>query len=130
MNRVVYIFGESVQQAVEDITPTHLTPDVIKQLQDADDIVNELLLKHELTKVLSQVPVVLFPVNFGIPGNRSIALRPFITNDFMTGYPAIPGKDLPEDVLEEMVTRISKLPGISRVVYDLTTKPPGTIEWE
>lgn len=126
----MYIFGEAIRDSVEDITVTHLTPDVIRQLQEADDIVNELLLQHDLTKTLSQVPVVLFPVHFGEHGHRSIALRPFITNDFMTGTPAIPGREIDELLLEEMVSRILKVEGISRVVYDLTTKPPGTIEWE
>ena len=66
----------------------------------------------------------------GIHGNRSIAIRPFITADFMTGIAAEPGKDFPEHVLLTAVERIQKLKGISRVVYDLTSKPPGTTEWE
>lgn len=77
-----------------------------------------------------QVPVVLFPAAFGIAGNHSIALRPFITRDFMTGTPAVPGKDVPFAALREWVDGVSKCPGISKVVYDLTAKPPGTTEWE
>jgi len=62
---------------------------------------------------------------------RSIAIRTFITNDFMTVVPAEPGTEyMPLAVLEEMVKGIEKVPGISRVVYDLTSKPPGTTEWE
>jgi GMP synthase (glutamine-hydrolysing) len=76
------------------------------------------------------VPVVLFPASFGTKGNRSIALRPFITRDFMTGKPAVPGEDIPLKVLFDTVAKIEKVPGISRVVYDLTSKPPGTTEWE
>mmetsp|Transcript_32982 Transcript_32982/g.29862 ORF Transcript_32982/g.29862 Transcript_32982/m.29862 type:complete len:85 (-) Transcript_32982:84-338(-) len=83
-------------------------------------------------KSLSQVPVILAPVSFDEDSSkRSIAIRTFITNDFMTGVPAIPGKDIPEEVLTEMVERILKeVKGISRVMFDLTPKPPGTTEWE
>ena len=62
---------------------------------------------------------------------RSICLRPFITNDFMTGRAAIPGKDLPVHLVEHLAERICKeVVGVSNVVYDLTAKPPGTTEWE
>eukprot|EP00750_Incisomonas_marina_P002331 INCI12220.1.p1 GENE.INCI12220.1~~INCI12220.1.p1 ORF type:complete len:115 (+),score=3.31 INCI12220.1:49-393(+) len=89
-----------------------------------------------LIRKLSQVPVVLFPVNFGAgsgPGapTHSIALRTFITRDFMTGVPAIPGADIPEAVLVSMVDQILReVPGVARVCYDLTSKPPATTEWE
>ena len=131
VNRLVYIFGDPVLGPVTNITPTYLTPEVIQQLQLADDIVHQELTKHDLLKKLSQVPVVSFPVNFGVAGNRSIAIRPFITHDFMTGRPAVPGEDIPEAALESMVNRIlSEVEGIARVCYDLTSKPPGTTEWE
>jgi len=130
INRVVYVFGDPVEGPIHDITPTYLTPDVISKLQEADDIVNSALIEHKLTRVLSQVPVILFPVPFGKKNNRSIAIRTFITNDFMTGIPAIPGKELPEDVLLKVVSQVQAIDGISRVVYDLTAKPPGTTEWE
>ena len=57
-------------------------------------------------------------------------IRTFITQDFMTGVPAIPGADLSLDVLAKMVSEIKSVNGISRVLYDLTSKPPGTTEWE
>ena len=83
------------------------------------------------------MPVVLLPLHFDRdlltrdPScQRSVALRPFITNDFMTGVAAVPGRDLPEKVIGDIVQEIKKVPGISRVLYDLTSKPPGTTEWE
>ncbi|MFH1590004.1 MAG: glutamine-hydrolyzing GMP synthase [archaeon] len=131
VNRIVYVFGKKIINSIKEITPTHPTIDVIKKLQIADDIVNQTLLEFNLLKKLSQVPVILFPVNFGIENNHSIAIRTFITNDFMTGVPAIPGKDIPKKALKKIVKRILKeVPDISRVVYDLTSKPPGTTEWE
>lgn len=82
-----------------------------------------------------QVPVILFPVDFDSNSNaptskRSIAIRTFVTSDFMTGVPAVPGQLMPVEALNKMVQGISQVPGISRVVYDLTSKPPGTTEWE
>ncbi len=61
---------------------------------------------------------------------RSIVIRPFKTHDFMTGLPAVPGIDLPNEVVAKMVAEVLTVPGISRVLYDLTSKPPGTTEWE
>ena len=66
-----------------------------------------------------------------VNGNDSIALRTFITKDFMTGVPAIPGRDIPVEVVDSIVqTILSEVPGIARVCYDLTSKPPATTEWE
>lgn len=131
VNRVVYMFGEKESGPVTEITPTRVTEETLTQLRQADAIVNELLLEHDLMRTISQVPVVLFPVSFGTPGNRSIGIRTIITQDFMTGVPALPGRELPLEVLHQMVDRIlAEVPGISRVVYDLTSKPPGTTEWE
>ncbi|CAM6032123.1 unnamed protein product, partial [Sphagnum compactum] len=92
-----------------------------------------------LMRNLAQMPVVLIPIHFDrdpvnrIPScQRSIVLRPFITNDFMTGVPAIPDTDqMPMDVLIKIYQNIKQnVIGISRVLYDLTPKPPGTTEWE
>ena len=132
VNRVVYAYGERVdEQWVAGITPTHLTPDVISQLQQCDDIVNEVLLQYDLIKPLSQVPVILFPANFGVAGMRSVCIRTFITNDFMTGVPAWPGRSIPAEAVELMVERILRqVKGVVRVCFDLTSKPPATTEWE
>jgi GMP synthase (glutamine-hydrolysing) len=130
VNRVVYIFGEKVTDVPTTITPTRITPEVIAQLQIADDVVNQVLREYDLIKSLSQVPVVLFPVDFGQEGKRGIGIRTFITNDFMTGVPAMPGREMPLEALQKMVEGILKDQSIVRVVYDLTSKPPGTTEWE
>eukprot|EP00128_Syssomonas_multiformis_P015637 Colp12_sorted_trinity150504_noHs@2242 len=111
------------------------TPDVLDTLREADAVVNKGILDAGLTTALSQVPVIIFPVHFdrssGEPSTkRSIAIRTFITSDFMTGVPAVPDKQIPSDVLNRMVAGVQAVPGVSRVVYDLTAKPPGTTEWE
>jgi len=48
----------------------------------------------------------------------------------MTGTPALPGRDVPFEAIEEMRAGILAVPGISRVALDISPKPPATTEWE
>jgi GMP synthase (glutamine-hydrolysing) len=58
---------------------------------------------------------------------HSVVLRTFLTKDFMTGRPAVPGETFPLEMLDEMCQTIkTNVPGVSRILYDLTSKPPGT----
>lgn len=93
-----------------------------------------LIMKHhDAYNSISQMPVVLIPIEFEgekqMPGqrsNHSIVLRTFVTKDFMTGKPAVPGETFPAEMIDEISQTIrSNVPGISRVLYDLTSKPPG-----
>lgn len=137
INRIVYMFGNATKDPINDITPTYLTPHVLSLTRQADFIANKILRESECVSKLSQMPVVLIPLHFDrdpqyhIPScQHSIVIRPFCTMDFMTGLAAIPNKDIPEEVINKMVEALDKLPGISRIMYDLTCKPPGTTEWE
>lgn len=130
VNRVVYLFGDPIDGVVTDITSTLPNQEAADQLRRADHAVNEVLIKHGLHRKFSQVPVILFPVSFGQDGSRAIGIRTFITNDFMTGDIAVPGVDFDESIVDELVEAAMSAGNISRVVYDLTSKPPGTTEWE
>ncbi|XP_012282535.1 GMP synthase [glutamine-hydrolyzing] [Orussus abietinus] len=137
VNRVCYVFGPMVQHPVTDITPTHLTSNVIATLRQADHLANQVLASNGCMGAISQMPVILIPVHFDRDAasrapscQRSVVLRPFCSRDFMTGTPAIPGNELPLHVVKKMAAEILTVPGISRVLYDLTSKPPGTTEWE
>nr|CAB3249850.1 GMP synthase [glutamine-hydrolyzing] [Phallusia mammillata] len=137
VNRVAYVFGAAVTDQIQDVTPTVLSFNVLATLRQCDFVADKILTKHNVYNKISQMPVVLLPLHFDRdifvrePScQRSIVLRPFITKDFMTGLAAHPGKDIPSEVVTEMVKEIEKVPGISRVLYDLTSKPPGTTEWE
>ena len=130
INRVIYVFGEPVEGYIDSLTPTKLTTDAIDELRYVAARVNGILADHGLDKKISQVPVVSFPINFGRPGHRSIGIRTIMTETFKTGDIALPGADFPEKVLLEIVDRVIRIPGIARVAYDLTSKPPGTTEWE
>ena len=72
----------------------------------------------------------LFPVGFGVEGGRSVGVRAFLTRDFMTGTPALPGRDLPLEAVREIVESVTAVDGIARVAFDITPKPPATTEWE
>eukprot|EP01120_Amphizonella_sp_Union-15-10_P015163 TRINITY_DN7727_c0_g1_i1.p1 TRINITY_DN7727_c0_g1~~TRINITY_DN7727_c0_g1_i1.p1 ORF type:complete len:665 (+),score=117.04 TRINITY_DN7727_c0_g1_i1:84-2078(+) len=130
VNRVVYIFGDLIPGPITQVTPTLLTSDVINLLQEVDEVVNQVLFRYDLVKRLSQVPVILIPITFSEIGLRSVVIRTFITEDFMTGRPAVPGKDVDISALNDILEGLKSFKEISRVAYDLTFKPPGTTEWE
>eukprot|EP00501_MAST-03F_sp_TOSAG23-6_P001621 GSMAST32.ASY1.ANO1.1688.1 assembled CDS len=103
---------------------------------------NKIKRQKTLPSSVTDVQAILLPCrSVGVQGDcRSykslcalscIAIRTFITRDFMTGLPAQPGKDIQIAIIEEMARRIlTEVEGIGRVTYDLTSKPPATTEWE
>jgi GMP synthase (glutamine-hydrolysing) len=102
-------------------------------LRKADAIFIEELLKNDLYNKVSQAFAVFLPVkSVGVMGDGRrydyvVALRAVETIDFMTARWA----HLPYDFLEHVSRRIiNETPGISRVTYDISGKPPSTIEWE
>ena len=102
INRVCYIFGGPVNNPVQTITHTTLTPTVIQQLQEADAIATDALAREGYTKKVSQMPIILIPIHFDREivsrhqsSQRSVVIRTFITEDFMTGVPAIPNRQIP-----------------------------------
>jgi GMP synthase (glutamine-hydrolysing) len=102
-------------------------------LRRADHIFIEELRRHELYERTSQAFAVFLPVrSVGVMGDARrydyvIALRAVETIDFMTAHWA----HLPYEFLDLVSRRIvNEVPGISRVVYDISGKPPATIEWE
>ncbi|XP_013140888.1 PREDICTED: GMP synthase [glutamine-hydrolyzing] [Papilio polytes] len=138
VNRVCYAFGGIIKEQVTDITPTFLTQHVVSTLRQADDLATQVLTSSGCAARIAQMPVVLLPVHLDRDAalrspscQRSLVLRPFLTGDFMTGVAALPGSDaMPQDVVDRMRKELMSVPGISRVLYDLTPKPPATTEWE
>lgn len=105
----------------------------VKILQEADDIFIEELYRNDLYEKVSQAFVVLLPVkSVGVMGDErtyeyTAAVRSANTIDFMTAT----WSRLPYDFLEIVSNRIiNEVRGINRVVYDISSKPPATIEWE
>jgi GMP synthase (glutamine-hydrolysing) len=113
--------------------PGEITPEAVATLQDADAIYLEEIRKAGLYDDIWQAFAVLLPVKtVGVMGDartyeKVLALRAVSSTDGMTAdfY------QFPWDVLGKTATRIiNEVRGVNRVVYDVTSKPPGTIEWE
>ncbi len=110
-----------------------VTPDKVLLLQEADAIVREELANAGLEREIWQSFAVLPDIRaVGVMGDERTygypcIIRAVTSEDAMTADWA----RIPYDVLELMSTRIiNEVPGINRVAYDITSKPPGTIEWE
>ncbi|MCO5314139.1 MAG: glutamine-hydrolyzing GMP synthase [Microthrixaceae bacterium] len=110
-----------------------VTPDKVAVLQEADAIVREELRTAGLEREIWQSFAVLPDIrSVGVMGDERTygypcIIRAVTSEDAMTADWA----RIPYDVLESMASRIiNEVPGINRVAYDITSKPPGTIEWE
>ena len=110
-----------------------VTPERVATLQEADAIVREEVRLAGLERDIWQAFAVLADIrSVGVMGDERtyghpIIIRAVTSDDAMTADWA----RLPYDLLEKMSNRIiNEVPGINRVVYDVTSKPPGTIEWE
>ena len=124
INRVVYLLGpESLPQ--QRLKRAFLTRPRLDLLREADSLAMEALIEADLMQDVSQMPTVLLPLSSD--GFReTIVLRPISTPDFMTARFA----ELPWDVLHRLTGRILAVDGVEAVLYDVTHKPPGTVEWE
>jgi GMP synthase (glutamine-hydrolysing) len=113
--------------------PGAVSRERVRILQDADAIYLEELRAAGFYETTAQAFAVLLPVkSVGVMGDGRtyesvVALRAVTTEDFMTADWA----RLPHDLLDRVSRRIvGEVRGVNRVVYDVTSKPPGTIEWE
>jgi len=113
--------------------PGEVTPGRVAVLQEADAVFLDAIRESGFYDRISQAFAVLLPVRtVGVMGDgrtyeEVVALRAVVTDDFMTAHPfAFP----PEWLQRTAVAVVNRVPGVNRVVYDITPKPPGTIEWE
>jgi GMP synthase (glutamine-hydrolysing) len=105
--------------------PANLTEERLDRLRRADALVRKWTHVSGFDDRVWQLPVVLIP--FGLLDRRdSIVLRPIDSVDGMTASVV----RMPDALLDEIVGELSKIPGVAGVFYDLTNKPPATIEWE
>ncbi|HUP45231.1 MAG TPA: glutamine-hydrolyzing GMP synthase [Thermoanaerobaculia bacterium] len=110
-----------------------VTAERVEILQNADDIVIDEIRRAGLYRETSQAFAVLLPVqSVGVMGDERtyenvLAVRAVTTTDFMTAD----WYRMPYDVLDRIARRVvNEVRGINRVVYDISSKPPSTIEWE
>lgn len=124
VNRVAYVINKN---KISNLTvyKTCINNKNVRLLQDIDDIVT-----RELSEGISQSFAVLLPI--GNTKKYSVAIRTFMTSDFMTGRPAHIGKEVSNDKLrgicDEIMKRYSR--EIDFIFYDVTCKPPATCEWQ
>lgn len=110
-----------------------ITAEKIRILQDADFVLRDEMAKNGYEKQLSQFFAVFTGAKaVGVMGDHRtyenvIALRAVTTDDFMTADWA----RIPYDILASVSNRITnEVDGVNRIVYDITSKPPATVEWE
>lgn len=126
INRVGYILN--TQNITEPIKcwDMKICDECVDLLRELDYIVTTNLEKSKANQTFA----VLIPV--GINKKYSVAIRTFVTNDFMTGRPAEIGKETSKEMIDKIVKEITEQFGdkIEFIIYDVTSKPPATCEWQ
>lgn len=123
INRVIWLLTKADLSKLT-VKKSYLTKQRLDLLRNADDLVNSYLRKNNLYESIWQFPVVLIPLFF--QGGESIVLRPINSTEAMTAS----FTKLPLEHVKAITARLMKLKGIDAVFYDVTNKPPATIEWE
>lgn len=125
LNRAVYLLSpENVETAT--LSSCYLTPERISLLQEADKIVMDFIYEKGLEKAIWQFPTVLVPLSVNGAQGETIVLRPVESEEAMTAN----FYQMDFKLLEELVESLKTVKGVSTVMYDITNKPPATIEWE
>jgi len=125
VNRVVHLVSPSkIDLKKLKIKPAYLTHDRLDLLRRADAIVSQEVKSAKLYSRIWQFPVILAPLT--LTGAETIILRPVESLEAMT----VNFFPMPKVVLDSIIKKISRLAGVDLVLYDVTNKPPGTIEWE
>jgi GMP synthase (glutamine-hydrolysing) len=125
INRVVGLVHARAPIAEMRSSPATLTEERLKRLRAADAIVRQLSEESGFDREVWQFPVVLIPLGAGDRPD-SVVLRPIHSVDGMTAQVV----RMPRQLLHGMTHELLAVNGICGVFYDLTHKPPGTIEWE
>jgi GMP synthase (glutamine-hydrolysing) len=127
INRVAMVAARRDGHGVAGLTihPASLTRERIALLREADDVVTRIVRKHALYDAIWQFPVAMIPLG-GAPGHETIVLRPVNSRDGMTADFA----KLPPAVVDEIAAALGQLERVDAVLYDVTNKPPATIELE
>lgn len=125
INRVVALAGSHAPLGLMRTSRVYLCETRLARLRRADSAVRELCLKTGFERSVWQFPVILVPLGTKERPD-SIVLRPIDSVDGMTAQSVV----MQAEILEEMTRTLLAQAGICAVLYDLTHKPPGTIEWE
>jgi len=125
INRTLWNLTAQMPSAFQPLAAT-MTKERLDLLRECDFLMMDGLRRHGLYGEIWQCPTVLVPVQIDGRGQELCILRPIHSERAMTATAA----RLSLPLLRELTEQITALPGISGLAYDLTSKPPGTIEWE
>lgn len=126
VNRVVLSVAPDAIAKVEFAGPSYMTPERVKLLQRADAVVKDFCVKKNMYSTIWQFPVVLIPVRINGKAGETIVLRPVCSEEAMTAN----FYEMDFALLRKLSDQLMAIKGVSAVLYDITNKPPGTIEWE
>lgn len=126
INRVAYILNKKEVTEKINCFDMKINDECVDLLRELDKIVTSNLEKSKANQTFA----VLVPI--GITKKYSVAIRTFVTNDFMTGRPAAIGTEADRAAIENIIKEIEKdfSDKIEFVMYDVTSKPPATCEWQ
>jgi GMP synthase (glutamine-hydrolysing) len=125
VNRVIAVVAARRPIGQERVFASSITHGRLALLRRADGIVRALSQSSGFDAKVWQFPVILIPLGSG-ESRDSVVLRPIYSVDGMTADSVT----MPDELLRQMAAELLEIPEIAGVYYDLTHKPPGTIEWE
>ncbi len=125
INRCIWNLGDHAPSHARALAAT-VTRERLDLLREADALVMAALERHGLYDEIWQCPTVLIPLELEGGHGELIVLRPVRSERAMTATAA----EMPEALLAELRQSILALPAVSGLALDVTSKPPGTIEWE
>ncbi len=125
VNRCLWWLGDREPARFKPLAAS-ITRARLDLLREADACVMDGLRRHGLYDAVWQCPTVLVPLEVAGAGQELVIVRPIRSERGMTATPA----ELPPTLLAELQAQLLAIPAVSGLALDLTTKPPGTIEWE
>ncbi|MFZ2978403.1 MAG: glutamine-hydrolyzing GMP synthase, partial [Candidatus Magasanikiibacteriota bacterium] len=125
INRVIFLLaGDKEKIKPSRLHKAYINKKRLDLLRQIDNIVNKHIFNNPICNHIWQMPVILVP--FGYDKKESIVLRPVESEEAMT----VSFAELPKTILKNIIDEIKKLNKVDYIFYDITNKPPGTIEWE
>lgn len=125
INRCIYNLAPEMPHQATPVK-AYATRERLDLLREADAIVMQALTRHGLYHEIWQCPTVLVPLDLDDTGGELVVLRPVHSRRAMTAQPV----RLPDAILGDLRRDLLALPGVTGLALDVTSKPPGTIEWE
>ena len=124
VNRVAYWVAGKGSVEEFQVEPTTVSRQALDVLREADAVVRDILADYDTQKRIWQCPVVMLPLKRN--AESAVVIRPVESHDGMTAQYS----KLPAPALERLAAEVLQIRGVSALLYDVTNKPPATIEWE